>query len=106
MSTDITAVAKNFDTFLEEWSGLGTLLRTAQDKYALTTAPILSEMDKKVWIYEHFMGNNRFSNGIEARILSTALAMKTGKNTGVNTLAEAVLTMANNQNLKNEKGVA
>jgi hypothetical protein len=87
MSHDITAVAKNFDTFLEEWSGLNTLLKTAQTKYNLTTAPILSEMDKKVWIYEHFMGDSRFSSGIEARINTTAQVM-------------------NNQNFKNTRRVA
>lgn len=85
MSTDITAVAKNFDAFIAEWSGLNTLLKTAQDKYALTTAPILSEMDKKVWIYEHFMGESRFSSGIESRIDTTASAMKTGGSANVGT---------------------
>ena len=49
------------------------------------TAPILSEMDKKVWIYEHFMGDSRFSSGIESRINATASAM------------------LNNQNFKKEK---
>jgi hypothetical protein len=87
MSQDITAVAKNFDSFIAEWSGLNTLLKTVQSKYALTTTPILSEMDKKVWLYEHFMGDSRFSSGIESRINAIALTM-------------------NNQNFKNEKEVA
>jgi hypothetical protein len=78
MSQDITAVATKFDTFITEWSGLNTLLRTVQSKYNLSTTPILSEMDKKVWIYERFMGDARFSSGIESRINATALAMKTG----------------------------
>ncbi|WP_172633601.1 calcium-binding protein [Sulfuricurvum kujiense] len=83
MSQDITAVATQFDAFIAEWSGLNTLLRNAQEKYALTTAPILSEMDKKVWIYEHFIGIDRFSSGIEARINTTASAMKTGASANV-----------------------
>ncbi|MBV5350062.1 hypothetical protein JZU71_02580, partial [bacterium] len=44
MSHDITAVAKNFDSFIAEWSGLNTLLKTVQSKYNLSTTPILSEM--------------------------------------------------------------
>ncbi|ADR33863.1 RTX toxins and related Ca2+-binding protein [Sulfuricurvum kujiense DSM 16994] len=83
MSHDITAVATQFDAFIAEWSGLNTLLRNAQEKYALTTAPILSEMDKKVWIYEHFIGVDRFSSGIEARINATASEMKTGASANV-----------------------
>lgn len=83
MSSDITAVAKNFDAFVAEWSGFNTLLRNVQDKYALTSTPILSDMDKKVWIYEHFMGDTRFSSGIESRINATALAMKTGGSANV-----------------------
>jgi VCBS repeat-containing protein len=83
MSHDITAVAKNFDSFIAEWSGLNTLLKTVQSKYNLSTTPILSEMDKKVWIYEHFMGDARFSSGIESRINATALAMKTGGSASV-----------------------
>jgi Ca2+-binding RTX toxin-like protein len=83
MSQDISSVAKNFDAFIAEWSGLNTLLRTVQDKYALTSAPILSDMDKKVWIYEHFMGDARFSSGIESRINDIALAMKTGGSANV-----------------------
>ena len=47
------------------------------------TAPILSEMDKKVWIYEHFMGDSRFSSGIESRINATVSAMKTGGSANV-----------------------
>jgi len=30
MSTDITAVANNFETFMAEWTGLGTMMRTVQ----------------------------------------------------------------------------
>ncbi|MDD5387633.1 MAG: calcium-binding protein, partial [Sulfuricurvum sp.] len=83
MSTDVSQGANYFNEFLAEWSGLNTLLRTAQSKYNLSTTPLLSEMDKKVWIYEHFMGDNRFSSGIEQRINSTALAMKTGGSANV-----------------------
>lgn len=83
MSQDITSVAKNFDAFIAEWSGLNTLLQTVQSKYNLTTTPILSDMDKKVWIYEHFMGDARFSSGIESRINDTALIMKTGGSASV-----------------------
>lgn len=88
MSQDITSVAKNFDAFIAEWSGLNTLLQTVQEKYALTSAPILSEMDKKVWIYEHFMGDARFSSGIESRINAT------------------ILVITNNQNFKNARRIA
>ncbi|MDD5387636.1 MAG: hypothetical protein PHQ22_10625 [Sulfuricurvum sp.] len=78
MSTDITAVANNFETFMAEWTGLNDLLRTAQTKYHLSTAPTLSAIDEKVWIYERFLGQKNFSNAIESSINSTAQGMTTG----------------------------
>ncbi|MFZ2888921.1 hypothetical protein [Sulfuricurvum sp.] len=77
---DKNEVSSNFEEFIAYWSGLNTLLRTVQEKYALTSAPILSEIDKKVWIYEHFMGDARFSSGIESRINATALWMTNNLN--------------------------
>ncbi|PHM16873.1 MAG: hypothetical protein CJD30_09285 [Sulfuricurvum sp. PD_MW2] len=78
LTSDLSTLAQGFDQYLAEYSGFNTMLRTVQEKYALSTTPILSDMDKKVWIYEHFMGVNRFSSAIESRILSTAEAMQTG----------------------------
>ncbi|WP_294872603.1 calcium-binding protein, partial [Sulfuricurvum sp. RIFCSPLOWO2_12_FULL_43_24] len=83
LTSNPSTVTNRFDEFIAEWSGLNTLLRNAQEKYGLSTAPILSEMDKKVWIYEHFMGDARFSSGIEQRINATASAMKTGGSANV-----------------------
>jgi len=80
MSQDITAVAKNFDAFMAEWTGLNDLLRTTQDKYHLSTPPTLSAIDAKVWIYERFLGQKNFSVTIEQAINSAALRMTTGGN--------------------------
>ena len=88
LTSNPSTVANRFDEFIAEWSGLNTLLRNAQEKYALTSVPVLSEMDKKVWIYEHFMGDARFSSGIESRINPT------------------ILVIANNQNFKNARRIA
>jgi len=52
--------------------------KTAQTKYHLSTAPTLSAIDEKVWIYERFLGQKNFSNAIESSINSTAVGMATG----------------------------
>ncbi|MGE3612539.1 MAG: hypothetical protein AB7G20_03510, partial [Sulfurimonas sp.] len=76
--SDVTKVANEFESFMDGWSGYTKMQTDLQTKYGLDTPPKLSDLDRKVWTYEHFMGTGSFSAGIEQRLETTAKAMQTG----------------------------
>jgi hypothetical protein len=63
---------------MDGWSGYTKMQTDLQTKYGLDTPPKLSDLDRKVWTYEHFMGTGSFSAGIEQRLETTAKAMQSG----------------------------
>ncbi len=75
---DVTKVANEFESFMDGWSGYTKMQSDLQTKYGLDTPPKLSDLDRKVWTYEHFMGTGSFSAGIEQRLETTAKAMQSG----------------------------
>ncbi|WP_321778676.1 calcium-binding protein [Sulfurimonas sp.] len=78
MKADVTKVANNFQEYMDGWSGYTQMLSDLQEKYELSDTPKLSDLDRKVWTYEHFMGTGQFSAGIEDRLEATAKAMMSG----------------------------
>ncbi|WP_310442559.1 Ig-like domain-containing protein [Sulfurimonas sp.] len=76
--SDVTKVANEFESFMDGWSGYTKMQTDLQTKYNLNDTPKLSDLDRKVWTYEHFMGTGSFSAGIEQRLETTARAMQSG----------------------------
>jgi len=86
MSKNIIDTERSFDQFIEEWSGFNTLLRTIQKEYKLSSMPIVSEIDKQIWILEAFSAADVNRHIIEQEIRTTANLMKTGGNPNVRAL--------------------
>ncbi|MGE3613673.1 MAG: Calx-beta domain-containing protein, partial [Sulfurimonas sp.] len=76
--SDISKVANEFESFMDGWSGYTKMQTDLQTKYNLNDTPKLSDLDRKVWTYEHFMGTGSFSAGIEKKLDATARAMQSG----------------------------
>ena len=75
-STDVIKVANEFERFMDGWSGYTRLQRKLQEKYNLQTPPKLSDLDRKVWTYERFMGGGEYTKSIERRLELMAIVMK------------------------------
>ncbi|PHQ88406.1 MAG: hypothetical protein COB42_08920 [Sulfurimonas sp.] len=78
LAGDVTQVANKFDEYMDGWSGYNQMQADLQEKYNLTDTPKLSDVERKIWTYERFMGRGTFTPNIEAKLESTAKNMQTG----------------------------
>ena len=78
MSKNIIEAECSFDQFIAEWSGFNPLLRTIQKEYKLSSLPIISEIDKKIWIYSAFTSVDEYQDVVEEEIRMNAKIMQAG----------------------------
>ncbi|MDD3817546.1 MAG: hypothetical protein PHI89_05605 [Thiovulaceae bacterium] len=69
-ATDLVKSANEFELFLQSWSGYDKLVNDIKNKYNIQGSLHLNDLDKKVWIAEHFLGVNTYINAIEANLES------------------------------------
>lgn len=64
MNTNISRIATEFDSFIEQYSGYTAFVNELQERYSVNEFEMV-EADKKAWIVEHFEATDKYSTNIE-----------------------------------------
>jgi hypothetical protein len=64
-SANSTLIKNSFDLFLNEWSGYSAYKRKVLTMYGVSEDIDMSELDRKIWILEKFVGGNELTSKIE-----------------------------------------
>lgn len=64
-SANSTLIKNSFDLFLNEWSGYSAYKRKVLTMYSVSEDTDMSELDRKIWILEKFVGGNELTSKIE-----------------------------------------
>ena len=66
MITSPLNVKENFDNYLNEWSGYNQYIKKIANDKNLTHTVEMSNLDRKIWILEKFMGMNELTQRVES----------------------------------------
>jgi len=64
-SSEPKLIKESFDNYIEEWVGLGSYKRAVLKHGKVSCSIDMSDLDKKIWILEHFAGKLVLSKEIE-----------------------------------------
>ena len=64
-SIDPIKLQKNFDAFMNQWSGYDAYMTELKEKYSLDADFKMHEFDRKAWIAERFLASDNFRTKIE-----------------------------------------
>lgn len=81
-----TLIYREFDLFINEWSGYTTFKESIQKKYNLQADIHMNELDRKIWIMEKFVGSRVLSDRIEQHYENLAKNISTNETTTLSSI--------------------
>lgn len=82
-----TLIYREFDLFINEWSGYTTFKEKIQQKYNLKADIRMNELDRKIWIMEKFVGGNVLTDKIEQHYENLAKNITTNETTTLSSIS-------------------